>query len=310
VVFLPALVVVEPVDLDLLGGDSLGGARRACAIGVERGKDRGRRADIVHLSHREQRGRRGAPAQVDAVEVVQDRQRWLVAVPVAGQEARNFRVRAARGDVDGAGKVLQERHIGHGAQNAVQPPGREPGGSDGQPATLAQARQHHLHGIHLGMTLGSFDGPERVNEDAAVVVVLPGGNAARHQPGVGHVSGRYMRIRGLAEHAAVALAAGVHNELRVACLGPFRVLLDQAAPARIADVLHHHGQCAPGVPVGRQVQPALDPRPSEARKGDVEAVNHTQVVLHRCEGRIQREFPGLRDGPVPELVEVNGFDGG
>ncbi|MET3948630.1 hypothetical protein ABIB49_003355 [Arthrobacter sp. UYCu512] len=117
-----------------------------------------------------------------------------------------------------------------------------------------------------------------------------------------------MRICCRTKGAAVPLAAGVHNEVRVACLRPFCVLLDQAAPTRIADILHHHGQLLSGAAVGRQMQPAFDPIPAIARERDIETVNDTQQVPHRGEFGVERELPGVGNGSVPEIVEVFRLD--
>jgi len=65
-----------------------------------------------------------------------------------------------------------------------------------------------------------------------------------------------------------------------------------------------------GVPVGGQMQPALDPGPAKTGEIDVETVDDAQVVLHRRENGVQWEPAGLGDGPVPEGVEVLGLDGG
>lgn len=199
-----------------------------------------------------------------------------------GQELHQFRVGAAGGHGQRTREVLQERNVRQDRPDAVRPSCSETRGGQSQTPALAHPGQDDLLRIHAGRSLGRLDGAERVQVGPAVVVVLAGIQAARHHARIGHASGRGMWVRGLAQEAAISLAAGVHDEMRIASLRPAGVLLHQAAAAGVADELDHHGQL-PGRASARagprrQVQPGLDAVPAVPGKRHVEAVDQGQEV--------------------------------
>lgn len=159
------------------------------------------------------------------------------------------------------------------------------------------------------MALCRFDGTEGVNIDTAEVVVILVPDAAGHQAGIGHVPSRGMGIRGIARNAAVALAARVHDEVRVSGLRPACVLVGQPPATRVADELNHNGQALPGLEVCGEVQPALDPVAAEAGEGDVKGVDDGEVVVDGLEGGIEGKLARFLNGPVPERLEVGRLDG-
>ena len=82
-----------------------------------------------------------------------------------------------------------------------------------------------------------------VGEHAAVVVAAAAVDAAGHEARGGRPGS--VRVRGLAAGSpAAALAARVHEEVRVAGRGPGEPLVGEAAPAAVAVVLHDGRQRA------------------------------------------------------------------
>src|SRR5690606_31449274 len=110
------------------------------------GVDGGGRADQVHQRHREQGGCAGAPGEVDAVEVRQGAQHVVRAGTVDGEVAGDLGVGVLVADVERAGEVAQERHVGHGGDEV----GHEPGDGEGDAAALAAALRGHARGVDAG----------------------------------------------------------------------------------------------------------------------------------------------------------------
>src|SRR5690606_39028492 len=104
---------------------------------------------------------------------------------------------------------------------------------------------------------------------------------------------------------ARALAASIHQQVRVPGSGPGQALERLAPAASIADVLDHDGQIARGG--GGPVVPGTDRGAVVPGEAHVPGVHETQSVVHALEGE-QRcgGFAGAGERVLPEGVEVTG----
>lgn len=287
-----ALVPVVREHLDL-------GRSRVAVVG---GEHRGGRADPVHQPHREPCGRARARGEVDPVEVGQGLHRLLDPEAVPREPAGYLRVRSGVRDLRGPPVVAEERHVGDGRRHVV------PQSGDGQreSAALAAAEDGDPFGVHRVVGLRRVDGPDRVGDEPPVVVPVGVLDAAGQETGRGRTVALGPDVRGVGGVlAAAALPPVVHHQVRVAERAPGQPCVRDAPPAVVPDVLHH-GRQRPGALL-RQHQPRLHRLPVPAPERHIEYVDGRQSRLVRHEPGVDVVPGRLREGLLPEGVEVGRF---
>jgi hypothetical protein len=153
---------------------------------------------------------------------------------------------------------------------------------------------------------GGFDGAHGVGEDAAVIIRGRVEQAAGHEAGVLRVAAGGLEVGRVAGLAVAALAARVHDQVGIAGAGPQQGVDGEAAPAAVADVLHHAGELARAA-LGGQQQPAFDGLAAITVEGDVEDFERAQPGVIGRKARVERVGARLGQGGVPEAVEVGGL---
>ena len=224
----------------------------------------------------------------------------LPGVPVHAEVPHEFLVGVAVGQPDGPGEVAEERHVGHDGDESF----RQCAGSEGDTTTLAAAGDGKAIRVDLGKHADGVNRTDGIRENPAVVVV------GRVIYSAGHVSvgcgAGAVRVGSLAASAPRrALAARVHDQVRVAGRRPRKPLGGEAPSAAVSDVLDHRGKrggCA-----GGYQQPGLDRVAAETRERHIEHVDRPQRRVDRSQSRLPARDAGFLERDGPEGVEVCGF---
>ncbi len=282
-------MAVELVDAQVLG----------TAVAVVGREARRGRADLVHHRDGEEGGCGGARGQQGGVDVGEGGEDGLAAVAVQPQVLGDLGVGRPGRDRRAAPDVAEEGDVGHDAGEARH----EAGHREGDAPALADAGDDDLVRVHGRVRAGRLDEAHGVGEHPPVVVVVGAFDAAGEEAGDGAVQGG--GVGGVAARGGPALAAGVHDEVRVTGVGPEHLLVRQTAAAAVAEELHHAAERT--ARAGGQVQPAADGLAGEAGHRDVVGHDLGQSGVHRREGGCAAGVPGLAEGLLPEGVEVGGL---
>ena len=210
-----------------------------------------------------------------------------------------FAVRMLVGQLDRAPEVAEERDVDEGRRDGRLQPGRRKRDA----AALAAAEQDDPLGIHRVVGAGRVDRKDGVGEDAPVEMRAWIQDAPGQEARVRWAGTLRLDIAGRARLAAFrALAAGVHDQVRVAARRPQESVVDEPSTIAIAQVLDDRGQWA--LPVARREEPATDWLPAVTAERDIPCVDRAQAGVHRFEERWDRAVAGVRQRLRPERVEV------
>ena len=222
----------------------------------------------------------------------------LHAVAVVAQVAHDLAVRLLVGDLRRPPEVAEERDV----REQDADPRLESRDRQRQATALAAPERRDPTRVDALDLVGGVDGPDGVGHQPPVVV------GRRIQHAAGHVA-RVRRIgfgdgvRRLADGAPRALAAVVHDEVRVARGRPGEPLDGQPAAAAVADVLDDAGQRLRAA-AGRPHEPRGDALSAEPAIRDVVRLEGPEARVDALQRHVDRVLARLGEGRRPERVEV------
>ncbi len=282
--------------MDLLSGVHAG----QLAVAVEGRVRPARRAHRVPQAGPEVGRGRGAPREGDALHIGERAIGGLLRSPVHREVGADLAVRTRVGEVQSASDAAQEgrgdqdrRQIRHQSRDRQR-----------QSAALTVADRRDAPPVHIRERPHRLHRTYRVRDEPPVVVGAGVGQAPYR--GTRAARCRGVRVGGRATVAVlVALAAVVHQQMRVSGVHPGQPLVRKAAPAAVAGVLDDRGQCL-AHPGGSAV-PGAYRVAGEAPERDVPGLGQPQSAPSRAHRHQHVRLCRLLQGVTPELVEIRGF---